>query len=78
MKYFILLTDTSILLSSAVISETGLKKLKSLTDEPFEIEETTAFNANSYEYVCPSEMDSDPRCGEKNVFYDVNGNEFHN
>ena len=78
MKYFILTKDTPLLLASAVLSEVGLKKLRRLTNGPVEVEETTEFNANSYEYVPAHEIDSDPRCGERNVFYDHNGNEWHN
>ncbi len=78
MKYFILLNANRILLDGAVICETGLKKLKRLTNEPIEVEETTEFNANSYEYIPATEIDNDPRCGEKNIFYDHLGNEWHN
>lgn len=78
MKYFIVTKDTELLLEGAVVCETGLKKLQRLTNGPVEFEQTTEFNANSYEYVQPHEIDSDPRCGERNVFHDHNGNEFHN
>lgn len=81
MKYFLLLTDTPLLLAGAVLCETGLKKLKRLTPHAEKLivaEETTAFNANSYEYVHVNEIDADPSCGERNVFHDHNGNEWHN
>jgi len=79
-RYFILLRDTTILLEGAVLDEVGLEKLRRLVGEAesVEAEETTEFNANSYEYVPAYRIDEDPRCGERNVFYDHNGNEWHN
>lgn len=79
MKYFILLTDTSLFYSGGVFCETGIKKLKMyLGDEKFEVEETLEFDCNSYEYVHVNEIGPDPRCGERNVFHDHNGNEWYN
>ena len=78
-KYFILLCDTTELLEGAILCETGLRKLKRLVGESLVmVEETTEFDANSYEYVPVNELGSDGRCGERNVFHDHNGNEWHN
>lgn len=77
-KYFLITKDTAVLLASAVIDEVGLRKLQRLTSEPVGFEETTEFNANSYEYVPAYEIGADPRCRERNVFHDHNGNEWHN
>lgn len=78
MKYFILLNSNSILCDGAVLSENGLAKLKSLTNEPIEVEETTEYDGNSYEFVSTCSLTEDDRCGERNVFHDHNGNEYHN
>lgn len=78
MRYFILLNNTEILLEGAVLCETGLKKLTRLTDSVVEVEETTDFDANSYEYVPAYQIGEDARCGERNVFHDINGNEWFN
>lgn len=78
MKYFMLLTDTPLLFSGAVLSEAGVKKLMKLSSCPVEVTETLEHNANSYEYVPPYEIGADPRCGERNVFHDACGNEWHN
>lgn len=79
MKYFYLLADTTELLEGAVLCETGLKKLKGLVgDASVKVEEATDFDANSCEYVSPEEIGPDANCGERKVFHDINGNEWHN
>jgi len=80
-RYFILLIANHILLEGAVVEYQGLKRLERLLGrklEPEEFEQTYDFNANSYEYIPAHEIGADPRCGERNVFHDHNGNEWHN
>lgn len=83
MKYFLLLTDNSMWHAGDSIFPEGLMK-RMLKELPISEAQTQQFEEVDEEYVkanmycLVNSADFQADSGERNVFYDHNGNEFHN
>lgn len=86
-KYYRLLTTNSVLFDGSIISAKGLEKLKECLESKnenssvdVELVDISGVSQKDmlYYYVPANEIGRDLNWGEKNVFYDHNGNEYYN
>lgn len=83
MKYFKLLTDNSIFFGGESIFTEPLKnrllrELSKIEADDVEFEEVTEEYVRTRQYYLITGQDFGDPTGERNVFHDVNGNEYHN
>lgn len=82
MKWYKLLTDNSLFYAEGIFSEPLknrlLRELPENEAKAQEFEEVTADWVRDNQYYLVSGADFTGSTGERNVFYDHNGNEWHN
>lgn len=88
-KFFRILKDTKFCIAESIVDESGLIMLRALisTSDRYtggneladlKFEKVNASEVTDYYFVSSSEIAGDDSSGEKNVFHDSSGNEYHN
>lgn len=75
MKYYLLMTDTTILYAGVVLNEKGLDKLKALCPRQDIVVDDTDYSSS---FIQAYEFGPDANDGERNTFHMANGDSVNN
>lgn len=78
MKFYrLLVTIPGLLYDGAIFTEIGLKKIQNMGYKPV-VEECKKEDNAGYYFISSDQIGEESNSGERNVFYDASGNEYHN